>query len=83
MKDFLSNELICCSSISGSLDMCILKFKTWFCKANFHLSETAVNGDKVAISGTAVMAGNDTFYQKSITGNRKTVVTRPKHMIFC
>ena len=27
MKDFLPNELICCSSMTGSLDMCILKFK--------------------------------------------------------
>ena len=29
MKYFSSNELICCSSISGCLDMCILKFNTW------------------------------------------------------
>ena len=31
---------------------------------------------------TAVMAGNDTFQQKSITQNRKTLITQPKHMIF-
>ena len=29
---------------------------------------------------TAAMAGNDTFWQKSIT--RKTLITQPKHMIF-
>ena len=27
MKDFFPNELICCSSITGSLHICILKLK--------------------------------------------------------
>ena len=32
---------------------------------------------------TAVMAGNNTFQQKSITQDRKAFITQPKHMIFC
>ena len=36
MKDFFANELICCSSTTGFLDMCILNFKKiLFCKVNF------------------------------------------------
>ena len=32
------------------------------------------------ISTTAVMAGNDTFQQKNITQNRKTLITQSKHI---
>ena len=32
---------------------------------------------------TAVMAGNDTFQQKSITQYEKVFITQPEHMIFC
>ena len=32
---------------------------------------------------TAVMAGNGTFSQKSITQYKKTFITQPKHMVFC
>ena len=32
---------------------------------------------------TAVMAGNGTFLQKSITQYRKIFITQPKYMIFC
>ena len=28
------------------------------------------------------MAGNGNFWQKSITQNRKTFITQPKHMVF-
>ena len=32
------------------------------------------------ISTTAVMAGNDTFQQKNIMQNRKTLITQSKHI---
>ena len=35
MKDFLSNERICCSSISRSLDMCILSLEHDFARLIF------------------------------------------------
>ena len=49
MKYFFPNELICCSGITGSLDMCILKFKkTWFFKFNFLLYEILGNRYKIS-----------------------------------
>ena len=37
MKDFFLIYLICCFSITGSLDVYIFKFKFWICKALFLL----------------------------------------------
>ena len=39
MKDFFPNELICCFSITGSLDVYIFKFKFWIGKAFFLLAK--------------------------------------------
>ena len=41
-KRFFKNEFICCSSIAGSLDMCVLKFclkKHNFAKLNFYFKK--------------------------------------------
>ena len=43
------------------------------------LEKTLFN--KKASHNTAVMTGNDTFQQKSITQYRKTLITQPKHDI--
>ena len=51
-KKKISDDLICHSSITGALDMWILKLKRkrGLCKVNFLLQEVSRNGDKVYFS---------------------------------
>ena len=46
----------------------------------FYQVLNAVSDGAFKENATAVMAGNNTFQQKSITQNRKTFITQPKHM---
>ena len=45
-------------------------------------SALASERNSVVVGSTAVMAGNDFLAKKSITQNRKTLITQPKHLIF-